>query len=118
MTFEDNFIRHSKEYFFSNDELLSNQREDIFKKINSNKFDKKNNESLKNLPLSDLTSFAYYYQPSKEEPTVKKIQQDSHDQFEELGYPSKKLENYYYLVLRLKQGRGSHQPFQLLLHDH
>ena len=78
MTFEDNFKQHSKEYFFSNDDFLSNQREDIFKKINSNKFDKKNNESLKNLPLSDLTSFAYYYQPSKEEPTVKKIQQDSY----------------------------------------
>ncbi len=25
---------------------------------------------------------------------LKKIQQDSHDQFEELGYPSKKLENW------------------------
>jgi len=28
---------------------------------------------------------------------LKKIQQDSHDKFEALGYPSKKLENWKYI---------------------
>jgi len=70
MTFEDNFKKHSKEYVFSNDEFLSKQREKIFNKIFLNNFDKKNNESLKNITISDLSFFNYYYNPSKEKPTV------------------------------------------------
>jgi len=33
MTLENNFINHSKEYIFSDNKILSNQRESTFKKI-------------------------------------------------------------------------------------
>jgi len=78
MTLEDNFKQHSKEYFFSNDEFLSKQRLDIFNKIFLKKFDNKNNESLKNLSISDFTLFDYYYQNNNVEPKVTKIENDNY----------------------------------------
>ena len=76
MNLEDNFKKHSKKYLFSNDEFLSKQRENIFNKILLNNFDKKNNESLKNINFSDLNSFNYYYQPTREKPSVKLIEKN------------------------------------------
>ena len=70
MTFEDNFNHHSKEYIFSNDDFLSNERQNIFKKIKLKKFDNKNNESLKNISFSDLSLFDYYYNFTHEVPKV------------------------------------------------
>ena len=52
MTLENNFINHSKEYIFSNNKILSNQRESIFKRIFQKNYDKKNNESLKTAIIS------------------------------------------------------------------
>jgi len=78
MTFEDNFKHHSKEYLFANDEFLLKQRENIFNKINFKNFDKKNNESLKNINISDLSEFDYYYHPTKEEPTVTLIEKENY----------------------------------------
>ncbi len=66
MTLEDNFNYHSKKYLFSNDDLLSNERTKIFNKIKSKEFDKKNNESLKNISFSDLTTFDYYHKFASE----------------------------------------------------
>ena len=59
MTLEENFKQHSNQYIFSNDEFLLNEREKIFNKINLKNFEKKNNESLKNITFSDLDSFKY-----------------------------------------------------------
>ena len=70
MTLEDNFISHSKEYIFSDNKILSNQRESTFKKIFLKNYDKKNNESLKNITISDLEKFDYFYKPKKEDPIV------------------------------------------------
>ena len=61
MNFEDNFKNHSSEYIFSNDKFLVRKRKNIFNKIKLKKFDRKNNESLKNLSLSDLSVFNYHY---------------------------------------------------------
>ena len=65
MTLENNFINHSKEYIFLDNDILSNQRKKIFKKIIKKNFDKKNNESLKNINISDLSQFDYFYKPNK-----------------------------------------------------
>ena len=70
MAFKENFNEHSKQYIFSNNEFLLNERKKTFDKIYSNNFNKRNNESLKNLSLSDLNAFNYYFQPSKEKPKV------------------------------------------------
>ena len=78
MTFEDNFKLHTSEYIFSNDNFLVKQRENFFDKIKLNKFDKKNNESLKNLSISDLSNFNYHYKSFKEEPKVTLTEKESY----------------------------------------
>ena len=70
MSLENNFSHHSKEYIFLDNETLLNQREQVFKKIIQKNYDKKNNESLKNITISDLEKFDYFYKPKKEDPTV------------------------------------------------
>ena len=70
MTLLNNFNNHSNEYIFSDDEFLLNEREKSFKKINSENFEKKNNESLKNLTFSELNSFNYFFQLFDEKPKI------------------------------------------------
>ena len=53
MAFENNFTHHSKEYIFLDNKTLSSQREQVFKKIIQKNYDKKNNESLKNITITD-----------------------------------------------------------------
>ena len=76
MTFEDNYNYHSKEYIFSNNEFLLNERERIFNKINLKNFDKKNNESLKNISFSDLSLFNYHYSYKIGDPKIKLLDKD------------------------------------------
>lgn len=78
MTFENNFNHHSSEYIFSNDNFLVKQRESFFNKIQLKKFDRKNNESLKNLSISDLSNFNYLYHPVDEEPEVLLLEKESY----------------------------------------
>ncbi len=73
MSLENNFINHSKEYIFLENETLLNQREEVFKKIFQKKYDKKNNESLKNITITDLSEFDYFYNPKKEDSTISLI---------------------------------------------
>ena len=78
MNLEENFKHHSKKYLFSNDKFLSNRRQNIFEKIKLKKFDKKNNESLKNISISDLTLFNYHYLSFAEKPSVKLIAENNY----------------------------------------
>ena len=73
MTFENNFIDHSKQYIFLDNATLLSQREKIFKKIFQKNYDKKNNESLKNITISDLSKFDYFYKPEKKDSRVSLI---------------------------------------------
>ena len=73
MTFENNFIDHSKQYIFLDNETLLSQREKTFKKIFQKNYDKKNNESLKNITISDLSKFDYFYKPEKEDSSISLI---------------------------------------------
>jgi Fe-S cluster assembly protein SufD len=70
MTLENNYKIHSKEYIFSNNATLNSKRENIYSKLINKNFNKKNNESLKNISFSDLSFFDYYYKPSNEKPSV------------------------------------------------
>jgi Fe-S cluster assembly protein SufD len=73
MILENNFINHSKEYIFLDNETLSNQREKTFNKIFKKNYDKKNNESLKHITISDLSNFDYFYKIENEDFKVSKI---------------------------------------------
>lgn len=73
MTLESNFINHSKEYIFLDNDVLSRQREKIFNKISKKNYDKKNNDSLKNITISDISKFDYFYKPIKDDSKVSLI---------------------------------------------
>ena len=79
MTFENNFINHSKEYIFLDNQTLLNQRQKIFEKISQKNYDKKNNESLKNITISDISKFEYFYKPKKENPKVLLIDNSNYE---------------------------------------
>ena len=79
MTFENNFIDHSKQYIFLDNEILLRQWEETFKKIFHKNYDKKNNESLKNITISDLSKFDYFYKPEKEESKISLIDNFNYD---------------------------------------
>ena len=66
MTFESNFINHSKEYIFLDNDALFKNREKKYNKIIQKDYDKKNNESLKNITISDISNFDYFYKPKKD----------------------------------------------------
>jgi Fe-S cluster assembly protein SufD len=78
MTFEENFKYHTDDYIFSNDNFLVNQRKNFFDKIQLNKYDRKNNESLKNLSISNLSNFNYHYHSFKEEPEVLMFEKENY----------------------------------------
>jgi len=71
MILQDNFNIHSKEYIFSDDKLLSSERQNIFDKIQSNNFEKRNNESLKNITFAEVENFNYFYEKSNNQPSIK-----------------------------------------------
>ena len=73
MTFENNFINHSKEYIFLNNEALLNQRQKTFEKISQKNYDKKNNESIKHITVSDLSNFDYFYKPENQDSKISLI---------------------------------------------
>jgi len=79
MTLENNFKEHSKKYIFSNNNILSKEREATFKKISSNNFEKRNNESLKNITFSDLSLFKYFYEPPKESTNIKVLNNEKYE---------------------------------------
>jgi len=70
MNLENNFINHTKEYIFLNNETLLNQRQKTFEKILYKNYDKKNNESLKHITISDLSNFDYFYKSENEDSKV------------------------------------------------
>ena len=70
MTFENNFIDHSKEYIFLDNDILIKHREKAYNKIVQKDYDKKNNESLKNITISDISNFDYFYKPKTVDPKV------------------------------------------------
>jgi len=67
MTFENNFINHSKDYIFLDNDVFLSHREKTYKKIIQKDYDKKNNESLKNITISDISNFDYFYKPKKDD---------------------------------------------------
>ena len=59
MNIEENFQSNSKYLLFSDNKNIIEKRKELMEKIISNNFDKKNNESLKNVDISNLLSFDY-----------------------------------------------------------
>ncbi len=61
MNIQDNYTKNKKNIFFSENKAVQNHREKLINIFENDRFDKKNNESLKNINLKKFIDFNYKY---------------------------------------------------------
>ena len=61
MNIQDNYLKNKKNIFFSKNKKVQNHREKLISIFENDRFDKKNNESLKNINLKNFIDFKYKY---------------------------------------------------------
>ena len=61
MNIQDNYVKNKKNIFFSENKDIQNHREKLINIFENDRFDKKNNESLKNINLKNFIDFKYKY---------------------------------------------------------
>ena len=61
MNIQDNYLKNKKNIFFSKNKKIQNHREKLINIFENDGFDKKNNESLKNINLKNFIDFKYKY---------------------------------------------------------
>ncbi len=78
MNIQDNFIKNKKNIFFSENKYIQNHREKLINIFENDRFDKKNNESLKNINLKHFIDFKYKYLISEETSVINSNQENSY----------------------------------------
>ena len=61
MNIQDNYLKNKKNIFFSENKDIQTYREKLINIFENDRFDKKNNESLKNINLKNFIDFKYKY---------------------------------------------------------
>ncbi len=61
MNIQDNYLKNKENIFFSQNKDIKNHREKLINIFKNDKFDRKNNESLKNINLKNFIDFNYKY---------------------------------------------------------
>ena len=61
MNIHDNYQKNKNNIFFSKDKDIQNHREKLINIFENDSFDKKNNDSLKNINLKNFFDFKYKY---------------------------------------------------------
>ena len=61
MNIQDNYLKNKKNIFFSENKDIQIHREKLINIFENDRFDKKNNESLKNINLKNFIDFKYQY---------------------------------------------------------
>ena len=61
MNIQDNYLKNRKNIFFSENKDIATHREKLINIFENDRFDKKNNESLKNVNLKNFLDFNYKY---------------------------------------------------------
>ena len=56
MNIQDNYLKNKKNIFFSDNKVVQNHRKKLINIFENDSFDKKNNESLKNINFYKATS--------------------------------------------------------------
>ena len=78
MNIQDNYLKNKKNIFFSENKVVKNHREKLINIFENDRFDKKNNESLKNINLKNFIDFEYKYLISDETPVINNNQENSY----------------------------------------
>ena len=61
MNIQDNYLKNKKNIFFSENKDIQTHRDKLIDIFENDRFDKKNNESLKNINLKNFIDFKYKY---------------------------------------------------------
>ena len=61
MNIQDNYLKNKKNIFFSENKDIQTHRDKLINNFKNDSFDKKNNESLKNINLKNFIDFKYKY---------------------------------------------------------
>ena len=61
MNIQDTYQKNKKNIFFSENKDIEIHRQELINILESDRFDKKNNESLKNLNIKDFFNIKYKY---------------------------------------------------------
>ncbi len=70
MNIQDNYQKNKKNIFFSENKNVENHRKKLISIFENDKFDKKNNESLKNTNLKNFFDFKYKYLVPEEKSVI------------------------------------------------
>ena len=78
MNIQDNYLKNKKNIFFSENKDIQTHREKLIKMFKNDRFDKKNNESLKNINLKNFIDFNYKYLIPEETSVINNNQENSY----------------------------------------
>ena len=78
MNIQDNYLKNRKNIFFSQNKDIQNHREKLINIFENDTFDKKNNESLKNINLKNFIDFKYKYLIPEETSVINNNQDNSY----------------------------------------
>ena len=78
MNIQDNYLKNKKNIFFSENKFVQNHREKLINIFENDRFDKKNNESLKNINLKNFIDFKYKYLIPEETSVINNYQENSY----------------------------------------
>ena len=78
MNIQDNYIKNKKNIFFSENKDIQFHREKLVNIFENDRFDKKNNESLKNINLKNFIDFKYKYLVPEETSVINNNQKNSY----------------------------------------
>ena len=78
MNIQDNYLKNKKNIFFSENKDIQNHREKLISIFENDRFDKKNNESLKNINLKNFIDFKYKYVIPEETSVINNNQENSY----------------------------------------
>ena len=78
MNIQDNYQKNRKNIFFSENKDIETHREKLINIFENDRFDKKNNESLKNINLKNFIDFKYKYLIPEETSVINNNQENSY----------------------------------------
>ncbi len=78
MNIQDNYLKNKKNIFFSENKDIQSHREKLINIFENDRFDKKNNESLKNINLKNFIDFKYKYLIPEEKSVINNNEKNSY----------------------------------------
>ena len=78
MNIQDNYLKNKKNIFFSENKNIQDHRDKLINIFENDRFDKKNNESIKNINLKNFIDFKYKYLTPEETSVINNNQENSY----------------------------------------